>query len=167
MISEREPLLYNSKNKEYEERIKKRNIFVLGLGFFFGKIYFFIINKTIFSLHWLFNSSRNVRNYAQILQVVVDSNFILPFFKLPNWRVLEWIHLSRNQRRDERNNGSFRPNSFPSSFSPHNNVPWRAAERLLRLLFRPSFSRVALSFLGRFWNWRNSSLGLARNRFGC
>lgn len=35
MHSEREPLLYNSKNKEYEGKVKKRNIFVLGLGFFF------------------------------------------------------------------------------------------------------------------------------------
>ncbi|CAG5104355.1 Oidioi.mRNA.OKI2018_I69.chr1.g1212.t1.cds [Oikopleura dioica] len=35
MDSEREPLLYNSKNKETEERVKKRNVLILGLGFFF------------------------------------------------------------------------------------------------------------------------------------
>ena len=47
MESEREPLLYNSKNKEYEERIKKRNILILGLGFFFGKNQFNNLEKLL------------------------------------------------------------------------------------------------------------------------
>ena len=40
MDSEREPLLYNSKNKEIEEKVKKRNVLILGLGFFFGNTTF-------------------------------------------------------------------------------------------------------------------------------